>query len=43
MPSWALPAFIAFVTWGLWALLPRITTGILIRAACCSSRRWGPS
>lgn len=29
MPSWTLPAFIAFVTWGLWALLPKITTGLI--------------
>jgi transporter family protein len=26
MPSWTLPAFIAFLTWGVWALLPKITT-----------------
>lgn len=29
MPSWTLPAFIAFATWGLWALLPKITTGLI--------------
>lgn len=29
MPSWTLPAFIAFVTWGLWALLPKITTSLI--------------
>ncbi|MFN3544683.1 MAG: EamA family transporter [Thiobacillus sp.] len=29
MPAWTLPAFIAFFAWGLWALLPKITTGIL--------------
>jgi transporter family protein len=29
MPSWTLPAFIAFLTWGLWALLPKITTSLM--------------
>lgn len=29
MPSWTLPAFVAFLTWGLWALLPKITTGLI--------------
>ncbi len=29
MQSWQLPAFIAFVLWGLWALFPKITTSYI--------------
>lgn len=29
MQSWHLPAFIAFVLWGLWALFPKITTSYI--------------
>lgn len=29
MHSWQLPAFIAFVMWGLWALFPKITTSYI--------------
>ncbi len=29
MHSWYLPAFLAFVLWGLWALFPKITTSII--------------
>lgn len=29
MQSWQLPAFIAFVLWGLWALFPKLTTSYI--------------
>lgn len=29
MQTWYLPAFLAFVFWGLWALFPKITTSLI--------------
>jgi transporter family protein len=29
MHNWYLPAFLAFVFWGLWALFPKITTSLI--------------